>query len=160
MSAKGRSITDRRPTKPLNNLIQTDAAINPGNSGGPLLDADGNVVGINTAIASDSNGIGFAIPIDIARPIMEQAVAGQELARPYIGHQLRDASTRQFADEQQAAGPRRARSSAAVDANGNPTDGASCPAARPTTAGDPGRRHHRQGRRQDRSTASTRSTRS
>jgi S1-C subfamily serine protease len=45
----------------------------------------GNVVGINTAVATDSNGIGFAIPIDIARPIMEQAVRGEELKRPYIG---------------------------------------------------------------------------
>ena len=84
VSAKGRSITTDG-NQALNNLIQTDAAINPGNSGGPLLDADGNIVGINTAIAADSNGIGFAIPIDIARPIMEQAVAGKELARPYIG---------------------------------------------------------------------------
>jgi serine protease Do len=85
VSATGRSITTEGSTKPLNNLIQTDAAINPGNSGGPLLDADGNVIGINTAIASGSNGIGFAIPIDIARPIMAQAVAGQELSRPYMG---------------------------------------------------------------------------
>jgi S1-C subfamily serine protease len=84
VSAKGRSIvTDSR--QQLNNLIQTDAAINPGNSGGPLLDANGRVVGINTAIARDSTGIGFAIPIDIARPIMEQALAGEQLARPYIG---------------------------------------------------------------------------
>ena len=84
VSAKGRSITaDGNDT--LNNLIQTDAAINPGNSGGPLLDSGGHVVGINTAIAADSNGIGFAIPIDIARPIMEQAVAGEKLARPYMG---------------------------------------------------------------------------
>ena len=86
------------PTRPLNNLIQTDAAINPGNSGGPLLDADGNVIGINTAIASGSNGIGFAIPIDIARPIMEQAVAGQELARPYLGISFVTIS-RQYATE-------------------------------------------------------------
>ena len=84
VSATGRSITVEDGTR-LDNLIQTDAAINPGNSGGPLLDAGGNVVGVNTAIASDSNGIGFAIPINIARPIMQQAVAGQELARPYIG---------------------------------------------------------------------------
>ncbi len=84
VSAKGRSlIADGNQS--LNNLIQTDAAINPGNSGGPLLDAGGNVVGINTAIAADSNGIGFAIPIDIARPIMEQALAGVPLARPYMG---------------------------------------------------------------------------
>jgi S1-C subfamily serine protease len=84
VSAKGRSITTDG-NQNLNNLIQTDAAINPGNSGGPLLDANGMVVGINTAIARDSNGIGFAIPIDIARPIMAQAVAGEELARPYMG---------------------------------------------------------------------------
>ena len=84
VSAKGRTIT-ADGNENLNNLIQTDAAINPGNSGGPLLDAGGNVVGINTAIAADSNGIGFAIPIDIARPIMEQAVAGEPLARPYMG---------------------------------------------------------------------------
>jgi serine protease Do len=84
VSAKGRSITTD-DGQDLNNLIQTDAAINPGNSGGPLLDANGSVVGINTAIAADSNGIGFAIPIDIARPIMEQALAGEELSRPYMG---------------------------------------------------------------------------
>jgi serine protease Do len=96
VSAKGRTIqTDGNQN--LNNLIQTDAAINPGNSGGPLLDAGANVVGINTAIAADSNGIGFAIPIDIARPIMEQALAGQPLARPYMGVVYRPID-RQFAD--------------------------------------------------------------
>ncbi len=84
VSAKGRSITVTDGTR-LNNLIQTDAAINPGNSGGPLIDAAGRVIGINTAIAQNSNGIGFAIPIDIARPIMQQALEGKELARPYIG---------------------------------------------------------------------------
>jgi S1-C subfamily serine protease len=84
VSAKGRSITTDG-NQSLNNLIQTDAAINPGNSGGPLLDAGANVVGINTAIAADSNGIGFAIPIDIARPIMQQALDGKKLSRPYMG---------------------------------------------------------------------------
>jgi len=84
ISATGRSI-DIDATTRLSNLIQTDAAINPGNSGGPLLDATGAVIGINTAIERDSNGIGFAIPIDIARPIMAQALAGQTLSRPYIG---------------------------------------------------------------------------
>jgi 2-alkenal reductase len=98
VSAKGRSITTDG-NQNLNNLIQTDAAINPGNSGGPLLDANGQVVGINTAIARDSNGIGFAIPIDIARPIMEQAVAGEELARPYMGVSY-VTITRQLADEE------------------------------------------------------------
>jgi serine protease Do len=69
----------------ITNLIQTDAAINPGNSGGPLADASGNVIGINTASAADGSGIGFAIPIDIARPIMNQALRGQALSRPWIG---------------------------------------------------------------------------
>ena len=87
VSAKGRSISTDGTTT-LNNLIQTDAAINPGNSGGPLLDADGAVIGINTAIATNSNGIGFAIPIDIARPIMVQAVNGDPLTRPYLGIQF------------------------------------------------------------------------
>jgi len=83
VSAVGRSIDTDGGT--LRNLIQTDAAINPGNSGGPLLDATGSVVGINTAIAKDASGIGFSIPVNIARPIMRQAVAGQELKRPYVG---------------------------------------------------------------------------
>jgi S1-C subfamily serine protease len=83
VSAKGRTI--QTEGSQLNNLIQTDAAINPGNSGGPLLDATGAVVGINTAIARDSTGIGFSIPINLAKPLMQQSVAGQPLARPYIG---------------------------------------------------------------------------
>ena len=84
VSGKGRSIQVDNGSR-ISNLIQTDAAINPGNSGGPLADATGAVVGINTAVATDSSGIGFAIPIDIARPIMEQAVKGQALSRPWIG---------------------------------------------------------------------------
>jgi serine protease Do len=83
VSATGRRIqTDGGD---LRDLIQTDAAINPGNSGGPLLDASGAVIGVNTAIAQNSTGIGFSIPINIARPMMRQALAGQTLARPYIG---------------------------------------------------------------------------
>ncbi len=84
VSGKGRQIITNDGTT-ITNLIQTDAAINPGNSGGPLADADGDVVGINTAIADGSNGIGFAIPIDIAKPIMQQAVKGEKLERPWIG---------------------------------------------------------------------------
>jgi serine protease Do len=72
-------------TTNLHGLIQTDAAINPGNSGGPLVDASGRVVGITTASAQPATGIGFAIPINIARPIMQQALAGEKLARPFIG---------------------------------------------------------------------------
>jgi S1-C subfamily serine protease len=85
VSGKGRDIVVDNGTSRITNLIQTDAAINLGNSGGPLTDATGAVVGINTAVANDSSGIGFAIPIDIARPIMDQALAGVPLSRPWIG---------------------------------------------------------------------------
>jgi S1-C subfamily serine protease len=83
ISAVGRSIPVENGV--LTNLIQTDTAINPGNSGGPLLDPNGTVIGINTAVAGGSQGIGFAIPIDIARPLLAQASAGQPLARPWLG---------------------------------------------------------------------------
>ncbi len=86
VSAVGRSIPVE--TGQLSNLIQTDTAINPGNSGGPLLDPSGKVIGVNTAVAGQAQNIGFAIPINIARPIMAQASAGQALARPWLGVQF------------------------------------------------------------------------
>lgn len=88
VSGKGRPIQvsdGASGSSRITNLIQTDAAINSGNSGGPLADASGSVVGINTAVATDSSGIGFAIPIDIAKPIMAQAVRGDTLVRPWVG---------------------------------------------------------------------------
>jgi 2-alkenal reductase len=120
VSAKGRSIvTDGNDQ--LTNLIQTDAAINPGNSGGPLLDADGRIVGINTAIASNSNGIGFAIPIDIARPIMQQAIAGEPLSRPYMGIHFQSID-RKLADKDKLPVQQGARVGG-IDDQGNPARG-------------------------------------
>lgn len=66
-------------------FIQTDAAINPGNSGGPLLNSQGEVIGINTAIRADAQGLGFAIPIDTATRIAEQLFQKGEADHPYLG---------------------------------------------------------------------------
>jgi serine protease Do len=85
VSGLDRSITDTSGR--LDDLIQTDAAINPGNSGGPLVDVTGAVVGIDTAVAGSAQGIGFAIPINVARPLTEQALAGAKLVRPWVGIQ-------------------------------------------------------------------------
>lgn len=69
-------------------FLQTDAAINPGNSGGPLLNAQGEVIGMNTAIIQGTQGLGFAIPINTARAIADQLIATGTVAHPYIGVQL------------------------------------------------------------------------
>jgi putative serine protease PepD len=86
VSATGRSIQAPSGSS-LDNLIQTDAAINPGNSGGPLINASGQVVGINTAILADAQNIGFALSIDSIRSLVEDLSAGREAAaaRPVLG---------------------------------------------------------------------------
>ncbi len=74
-------------------LVQTDAAINPGNSGGPLLDADGRLIGINTAILSqsgDSAGIGFAVPINQIKKVLPELIATGRVLRPKVGWVLAD----------------------------------------------------------------------
>ena len=69
----------------LTNLFQTDAAINSGNSGGPLLNFNGEVIGINTAVAADAENIGFAIPINEAKGIVESVQTTGKVSRPYLG---------------------------------------------------------------------------
>ena len=102
VSARGRDIQQG----PYDNFIQTDAAINPGNSGGALLDAQGRLVGINTAILSRSggnDGIGFAIPSNMARGIMEQLIATGKVVRASLGVMIQDL-TPELAKQFQAPG--------------------------------------------------------
>ncbi|HWP95472.1 MAG TPA: trypsin-like peptidase domain-containing protein [Syntrophomonadaceae bacterium] len=88
VSAKGRPITiqDRN----YKNLIQTDAAINPGNSGGPLINMQGQVIAINTAVSTDAQGIGFAIPINTAKSIMQELMTNGKVVRAYLGITMTD----------------------------------------------------------------------
>jgi len=90
VSAKGRPMQiENRVYK---DLIQTDAAINPGNSGGPLLNTAGQVIGINTAVNAQAQGIGFAISIDTARQILDELISKGKVIRPYIGIYLQPVS--------------------------------------------------------------------
>lgn len=87
ISAKGREVG----LSPLESYLQTDATINPGNSGGPLVDMDGRVVGINTAIESrsgGSDGIGFAIPANMAKGVVESIIGGNSPSRGFLGIQM------------------------------------------------------------------------
>ncbi|MFZ2633620.1 MAG: DegQ family serine endoprotease [Desulfosalsimonadaceae bacterium] len=86
ISAKGRVIG----AGPYDDFIQTDASINPGNSGGPLLNMEGEVVGINTAIVNGGDGIGFAIPINIANAVFEQLKSSGSVTRGWLGVGIQD----------------------------------------------------------------------
>ena len=86
VSAKGRIIG----AGPFDNFLQTDASINPGNSGGPLIDLDGKVVGINTAIVASGQGIGFAIPSNMARDVITQLREGKSVKRGWLGVSIQD----------------------------------------------------------------------
>lgn len=86
VSSKGRKIFNAS----FDAYIQTDAAINPGNSGGPLINAAGEAVGINTAVSLEGQGIGFAVPINVARDIMSQLRKAGRVSRGYLGVQLQE----------------------------------------------------------------------
>jgi serine protease Do len=86
VSSKGRKIWDAS----FDAYLQTDAAINPGNSGGPLLNAAGEVVGVNAAMSLEGEGIGFAIPINIAREILGQLRSAGQVTRGYLGVELQE----------------------------------------------------------------------
>jgi S1-C subfamily serine protease len=85
ISALGRSSSEVGVPDKRVRFIQTDAAINPGNSGGPLLNAKGEVIGINTAIRADAQGLGFAIPIETAQRVASQLVTQGRASHPYLG---------------------------------------------------------------------------
>lgn len=86
LSAKGRNIQ----SGPFDNFLQTDASINPGNSGGPLINMEGKVIGINTAIIASGQGIGFAIPSSMAERIVEQLKSNKKVTRGWIGVTIQD----------------------------------------------------------------------
>ena len=88
VSAKGRVLRDLSRDFSLDNFIQTDAAINFGNSGGPLVNMESEVVGVNTAISSVGQGIGFAVPINVAKDIMSQLKTKGKVSRGYLGIEL------------------------------------------------------------------------
>jgi S1-C subfamily serine protease len=88
ISATGRSSSQVGVPDKRVNFIQTDAAINPGNSGGPLLNAAGEIIGINTAIRADAQGLGFAIPIEVAQRVANQLLVKGRVEHPFLGIQM------------------------------------------------------------------------
>jgi len=92
LSAKERPITiqDRNGTRQYEHLLQTDASINPGNSGGPLINLNGEVIGINTAVSTSAQGIGFAIPTSTIIEVLDTLKENKPIPKPFIGATLAD----------------------------------------------------------------------
>ena len=88
LSAKGRDLH----SGPYDNFLQTDASINPGNSGGPLINMKGEVIGINTAIMANGQGLGFAIPSSLASRIIDDLRSGKKVSRGWLGVSIQDVS--------------------------------------------------------------------
>ena len=82
----------------MSNLIQTDATINPGNSGGPLIDEKGNIIGINTIKITSADGMGFAIPINVVKPIIEKIEVAGDFKEAYLGVFAHDSSVIPYID--------------------------------------------------------------
>jgi serine protease Do len=112
LSAKGRVIG----AGPYDNFLQTDASINPGNSGGPLLNLDGEVIGINTAIVASGQGIGFAIPSNMAKDVISQLKKYKKVKRGWLGVSIQDV------DENTAKALGMAEAQGALVASVNPGD--------------------------------------
>ena len=90
VSAMGRTFAPGESTRPIRNMIQTDAAVNPGNSGGPLVDCQGDVIGINTALENPTGqdvnvGIAFAVPSNTAERFLPQMTGGETVSHPWLG---------------------------------------------------------------------------
>ena len=96
VSATGRMLYLSDTGTLMEDLIQTDASINPGNSGGPLINMRGEVIGINTVKAQDAEGMGFAIAINLCRPIVERIIAEGKYEIPYLGLYAYDAETARY----------------------------------------------------------------
>lgn len=85
VSALGRTLPSRLSSRQIEGIIQTDAPLNPGNSGGPLLDVDGGVIGINTAVLLGGQGLAFAVPSNTAKFVMAEILAHGRVRRAYLG---------------------------------------------------------------------------
>lgn len=120
ITAGGGSCVNQSGRETLQNVIQTDAALNPGNSGGPLLDLSGKVVGVNFAVSTNAQNIGFVIPIDRVKVILDQYKKDGRIIKPYLGiaYQIIDSAVARVQDVPEGAFVRRVVSGSPADKAG------------------------------------------